>query len=440
MNSEVLLVDDEPATLFGVTRFMTRAGYLVSEATTLAEAKDKMASMHFDAVILDLNLPDGNGIDWIQDIREIYPAMAIVVVTGTAAIPLAVEAMRRGADNFLTKPINPGELDIFLRKSLELGSLRRKDLTHKWLSKKFQVYFGESDAIRKVIELATIAQENDSAVLLQGETGSGKGVLAKWIYHGSDYKSGPFVEINCSGLRGDLLASELFGHAKGAFTSAVQEKAGLIEAADGGTLFLDEIADMDLAVQAQFLKVIEEKSFRRLGDIRARRSNFRLVTATNKDLEEETRHGRFRKDLFFRVNVFPIHIPSLRERPDDLDGLISHILGSLGAPLTGVSPGVLALLKSYYWPGNVRELRNVLERALLLARGLPLTQDHFPGITLSALPSKGARSGGESIRPEDDRIKALLKEMNGDIKKAAEAMGISRATLYRRIKIMRSRQ
>ena len=438
MNPPVLLVDDEPATLFGFSRFMTKAGYAVTEATTLAQARETIASRRFDVVILDLNLPDGNGIDWIRDIREGYPATAIVVITGSADIPLAVEAMRLGADNFLTKPVSLADLDIFLRKSLELGSLRKKNLAHQWLSKGFQAYFGESAAIREVIQLATIASENDSAVLLQGETGSGKGVLARWIYHHAANKSGPFVEINCSGLKGELLASELFGHVKGAFTSAVQDKTGLIEVADSGTLFLDEIGDMDLAVQAQFLKVIEEKSFRRLGDVRTRRSNFRLIAATNKDLAAQTAAGHFRSDLFFRINVFPIGLPSLRERVEDLDGLASHILASLRAPLREVSPAVMKLLKSYRWPGNVRELRNVLERALLISQGQPLRPEHFPGLGASGKPPAAnvtAVSGLAAV--EEAYIKSVVETSGGDIRKAAAALNVSRATLYRKLKRIR---
>ena len=435
MKPGVLLVDDEPATLFGFSRFMTKAGYAVTEATSLAEAREAISSQRFDIIILDLNLPDGNGIDWIPDIREGYPAAAIVVITGSADIPLAVEAMRRGADNFLTKPVSLVDLDIFLRKSLELGSLRRKNLMHQWLSKGFEAYFGESEVIRKVTELAAIAAQNDSTILLQGETGTGKGVLAKWIYHHAPNKSGPFVEINCSGLKGELLASELFGHVKGAFTSAVQDKTGLIEVADGGTLFLDEIADMDLAVQAQFLKVIEEKSFRRVGDVNVRRSNFRLVTATNKDLADQTFTGHFRSDLFFRINVFPILLPPLRERAEDLEGLVPHILASLRPSVPVLSPEVMKLLKSYAWPGNVRELRNVLERALLISRGQPLRPEHFPGLGAPGKPPvthAPAFSGIAAI--EEAYIKSAVETSGGDIRKAAATLNMSRATLYRRLK------
>jgi DNA-binding NtrC family response regulator len=434
MKPNVLLVDDEQTTLFAFSRFMAKAGYSVTEATSLNEARETISSGRFDVVILDLNLPDGNGIDWIPEVRGGYPATAIVVITGSADVPLAVEAMCRGADNFLIKPVSLVDLDIFLRKSLELGDLRRKNLTHKWLSKGFQAYFGESTAIRQAMELATIAAENDSVVLLQGETGTGKGVLARWIYHHAAMR-GPFVEINCSGLKGELLASELFGHVRGAFTSAVEDKPGLIEVADRGTLFLDEIGDMDLAVQAQFLKVIEEKSFRRVGDVKTRRSDFRLITATNKDLDAQTGSGRFRSDLFFRINVFPILLPPLRERVEDLDGLVSHILAGLRSPFPEVSSEVMGLLKSYPWPGNVRELRNVLERALLISRGRPLEPMHFPGLDSSIQPSAAnISSSGGLAAVEGAYIKSVIKKSGGDMRKAAVELKMSRATLYRKLK------
>ena len=336
---------------------------------------------------------------------------------------------------FLLKPVSMPKLDVFLRKSLELGDLRRKNLTHQRLSGKTQPYFGESPAMGKVMELASVAAENNSAVLLCGETGTGKGVLAKWIHEHGPSKSGPFVEVNCSGLKGELLTSELFGHVRGAFTSAIQDRQGLIEVADRGTLFLDEIGDMDLAVQAQFLKVIEEKCFRRLGEVIVRKSDFRLITATNKDLAEETRKGRFRNDLFFRINVFPIHMPPLRERLDDLPELVRHLLTSFPASRTEISPEVMSMLKTYPWPGNIRELKNVLERALLLSRGGPLSIGHFHGMDISVGSSQAV---GEEMKDLDlierDHIKAVIERSGGDVTEAAKILGVSRATLYRKLK------
>jgi len=434
MKPKILLIEDEEATRFGFTKYLSRSGYIVQEASCLSDAHKALLSQRFDAVLLDLNLPDGSGLEWIIEFRENYPDIPIIVITGFGDVPIAVDAMRRGADNFLTKPVNMQDLDIFLRKSLELGTLRRKNLTSQRLEKKDQIYFGESPAMKKVMNLAALAAKNDSPIILLGETGTGKGILARWLHDNSLCSSAPFVEVNCSNLRGDLLSSELFGHARGAFTTAVQDKQGLIEVADGGTLFLDEISDMDIGVQAQFLKVIEEKQYRRVGEVKVRRSEFRLICATNRDLLEETHHGRFRKDLYFRINVLPIVIPSLRERQEDLPGLILHLLRNLGAPDVKISSEVMQLLKAYPWPGNIRELRNVLERGLLLAYGQSLTPEHFSSLESQPVFISHDKDMNNLDNIEEAHIKEAVRRFSGDTRKAAESLGISRATLYRKLK------
>ncbi len=435
MKPNILLVDDDEGIKFGFTKFLTKAGYGVTAATTLTEAKKEILAHRYDAVLLDLILPDGNGIDWIGALRENYPHIALVVITGVGDIPLAVEAMSRGADNFLTKPINMQNLDVFLRKSLELEVLRKSVSAHKRMEKPFEPYFGESKPMKKIYELVSVAAKNDAAVLLQGETGTGKGVLARWIHDHSSMRDSAFVELNCSSLRGELLASELFGHAKGAFTSAVKNKQGLLQVADGGTFFLDEIGDMDLNVQAQFLKVIEEKRYRRLGEVKERRSEFRLICSTNRDLPHDAKEARFRNDLFFRINIFPINIPPLREQKEDIPGLISHMLRTMGAPESAVSKQIMDLLVSYPWPGNIREVRNVLERAFLLAQNTPLSAQHFPGLgTVEFAPD---RHGPQSLDLESitaAHIVSVLKKNNGDTEASAKVLGISRASLYRRMK------
>src|SRR5512137_254348 len=380
----ILMVDDEPAVLFGYARYFAKAGYETADAGTLAEARRSVTARRFDAVLLDLNLPDGNGLEWIRSLREEQPEIAIIVITGQGDVPTAVEAMRLGADNFLVKPVDMEGLLAYLRKSLELSALRRSDrLTQRLKKQDEDPCFGTSTAMQKVREAIALMAENDSPVLLMGETGTGKGVCARWIHRNSGRKAGPLLDLNCSTLQGDLLASELFGHAKGAFTSAHQSKQGLIEVADGGTLFLDEIGDMDLPVQAQLLKVIEEKTYRRLGETNNRQSDFRLICATNRDLGEEVKKGRFRSDLYFRINLFPIHLPPLRERPGDIPELAAHFLARPGYAPEAVPAAVMDLLRSYAWPGNVRELRNVIERAVLLARGGALAPEHFLDIGAS---------------------------------------------------------
>ncbi|MBU1910032.1 MAG: sigma-54 dependent transcriptional regulator, partial [Verrucomicrobia bacterium] len=375
----------------------------------------------------------GNSLDRVEEIRADHPGMAIVLVTAEGSVDMAVEAMRRGVDNFLCKPVNLADLEVFLRKGLEFGALRKRHLAHQRQVRREPPYIGRSPAWRKMMELAAVAARGDGPVLLEGETGAGKGVLARWIHEHSPRRNEPYVEINCSSLRGELLASELFGHARGAFTSAVQDKPGLLELADGGTLFLDEIGDMDLAVQAQFLKVIEEKRFRRIGEVKERSSRFGLICATNHDLNLLCRENLFRQDLFFRVNLFPIHVPSLRETREDLPGLIEHLLRELGAPGALIPEDVRRQFAEYRWPGNIRELRNVLERALLLAQGKPLEVEHFPGMTSSnSLPPSSL--GLNPAESEAARIRAALHRFGGNKGKAAEALGISRATLYRRLK------
>lgn len=434
MNPGILLIEDEEGSRFGFVRFLSKAGYSVREAASLSQAREAVLSQRFAAVLLDLNLPDGSGLDWIIELRENYPDVPVIVITGHGDIPVAVEAMRRGADNFLTKPVNMADLDVFLRKSLELGTFRRRCLAIQRLERKDRIFFGESDAMKKVMNLASLAAKTDAPVLLLGETGSGKGVLAKWLHENGSRSSSQFVEVNCSNLKGDLLASELFGHAKGAFTTAVQDRQGLVEVADGGTLFLDEISDMDVGVQAQFLKVIEDRQYRRLGEVRVRRSDFRIVCATNRDLLEETRKGLFRKDLYFRINVLSIVIPSLRERPEDIDGLTRSILKNLGVSEPTVSPDIMELLHGYSWPGNIRELRNVLERAILLARGQLLAPEYFSGLTSSRILMNEERGLKALEDNECDHIQAVMERFGGDTKRAAHALNISRATLYRKLK------
>lgn len=434
----VLLVDDDPAILRGFDRFLTAAGYAVSEASSLGEAKEQMGARHFDAMILDLYLPDGRGSDWIAELKAEHPSLAIIVVTGEGDIPTAVEALRLGGDNFLTKPVNMPELDVFLRKSLELGTLRQRDLVRRRLKRESDRFRGVGAAMKKVMELANLAAESRSPLLIEGETGTGKGVLSRWIHDRSCHGESEMVEVNCSSLKGELLASELFGHVRGAFTSAVKDRVGLIEVADGGTLFLDEIGDMDGSVQAQFLKVIEEKRFRSLGSVKVRRSDFRLICATHRDLGEEVKDGSFREDLFFRINVFPIRVPPLRDRMEDLPGLIGSLLADLGAPDAELLPEAGRLMEEYSWPGNIRELRNVLERGLMLSRGKPLGLSHLPSLRHVGGSRYGERRPMRCLeRVCRDHILEVMESTGGDTKEAAALLGISRSNLYRKLKKIR---
>jgi DNA-binding NtrC family response regulator len=429
----ILLVDDDLSTQFGFLKYFTTTGYVIFTASSLDEARKACLSRFFDALFLDLKLPDGDGIEWIPDLREKYPDLAIIVITGAGGIPIAVEAMRRGADHFLTKPVNLAELEVFLKKSLELSSLKRKNSAQQRLARHVEPYFGNSPSMKKTMELASLASQTRTPVLILGETGTGKGVMAQWIHDHGPRASAPFVDLSCSGFRGELLASELFGHTKGAFTSAVKDQQGLLEIADGGTLFLDEIGDMNLGIQAQFLKVIEAGQYRRLGEVIVRKSDFRLICATNKNLTEDVAQRRFRDDLFYRINVFPIHLPPLRERIEDLKVLVLHLLKSAGEPLQEPSPEIMQFLEAYSWPGNIRELKNVLERALLLAGGSPLSQEHFPGLGPIHCSAERSPTILHLNQLEQEHIKSVLGRFGGDTEKAAQALGISRAAIYRKL-------
>jgi DNA-binding NtrC family response regulator len=435
-NNKLLLVEDDEAALFGYERYLAKSGYATKSVTSLADARNAVMADRFDAIVLDLKLPDGNSMDWLPELKKEYPTLPVIVITGTSDIPTAVKATKNGAEDFLTKPVEMDDLVASLRKSLEIGSLRKQALVQNRLVKQDSQYFGSSKAISEVLEHATVAAANDTVVLLLGETGTGKGVLARWIHDQSERKTEAFVEVNCSSLKGELLRSELFGHVKGSFTSSIKDREGLIEVADGGTLVLDEIGDMDVEVQAQLLKTIEERSFRRIGENHLRKSDFRLICATNRDLLKETESGKFRSDLYYRVCVFPIRMPSLRERRDDIAGLCEHILRSFGYAHLPLSKDVIYLLSDYGWPGNIRELRNMLERASLLARGQEISVTHFPG--LSAGPA--AQPQAESETPlvnidemEKVHIRKVLERCGGDKYKASDILGISLSSLYRKL-------
>ena len=439
MKPKILLIEDNEGTRFGFVRYFSKEGYLVSEAANLAEAVAATAAERFDAIILDINLPDGNGLDFIDSIRTSDLTIPIIVITGAGDVPLAVNAMARGADNFLTKPVDNYALAVYLRKTLEVGDLKKRQLARQRLEPKEDIFFGQTPVMQEVQNIARIAATCDNPVLIIGETGTGKGMLAKWIHHYGKRTQKEFVEVNCSGLRGELLAREIFGNARGAFTSADQDRKGLLDIADRGTLFLDEIGDMGIDVQAQFLKVLEDKSYRRLGDVKLLRSDFRLLCATNQDIEDMVRKGRFRQDLFFRINLIIIHIPPLRERMKDLPGLVSYLLDGFGTSGKVITDDVMGILKDYDWPGNIRELKNVLERALLLSpRGAILRQSNFANLRVgrSAVNMPAPRTVQEI---EQSHILTVLEQMNGDVDKTARALNLSRATLYRRLKSIREK-
>ncbi|MDR0305628.1 MAG: sigma-54 dependent transcriptional regulator [Chitinispirillales bacterium] len=438
MRLKVLLVDSEQAVQVEVARHLSDRGYDVFSAVSVDEANAYLAVHSFDAVFLDVGLSDGESINLIRDIRSKEKECAVIVISGVADVATAVHAMKLGAENFITKSQGAEGLKLFIQRDLELIELRKKDTNVRRLQMApCKPYFGESPQIKTIYDYAAIAAKNSAVALLTGETGTGKGVLAKWIHDHSSVRAGNFVELNCSALRGDLLRSELYGHVKGSFTSAIKDRIGLIEIARGGTLFLDEIGDMDMEVQAELLKTIEEKKFRRVGDNILRSSDFRLICATNRNLKAMSEKGTFRSDLYYRICVFPIEMPALRERPIDILGYTDYFLKAFGynQPL---SDELQSVLSSYSWPGNIRELRNTIERALILSHCKNLDIEHFPGL-------KGENQLESTLYPIDE--KDVIWDLNEigrrhiqralsffkDKLKACHALGITQSALNQRI-------
>jgi DNA-binding NtrC family response regulator len=435
VKTNILLIEDNEGSRFGFVRYFIKSGYTVSEADTLSAASEALKKHSFDAIILDINLPDGNGIEFISTIRTQDPNIPIIVITGTGDIQLAVKAMKSGADNFLTKPVDNAALMEFLRKMLEISNLKRKSSARLRLEKPEGIFFGNEPAMREILELLRVAADSNSTILITGETGTGKGILSKWVHRQSSRSKKEFVEINCSSLRGEMLSREIFGNSRGAYTSADQDRKGLLDIADQGTLLLDEIGDMGMEVQAQFLKVLEDKTYRRLGDVKLLRSDFRLICATNREIESLVQEGLFRQDLLYRINPLTIHIPPLRERIDDLPALVGYLLNEMGASESVISDEVMQRLMDYNWPGNIRELRNILERALLLTpRGATIHIDQFSilkkNINQSIIPP--ALNTLKDI--QITHILLVLDQMGWDFAKAAKSLNLSKATIYRRLK------
>jgi DNA-binding NtrC family response regulator len=370
--SEILLVDDEAAIRFGVGDFLSSRGFLVREAASAAEALEAVQAARPDAMVIDYRLADGNALDVIPRVREIDPRILIVLLTGHGSIELAVEAVKAGAEQFLTKPVDLDALLVVLRRGLEARRNRQRQMATDRLDARREIrpFLGRSSAVQALERAARKMAAAESPVLLLGETGTGKRELARWLHDNGPRAGGPFVDLNCAGLSRQLLESELFGHERGAFRGATETKAGLLEVANRGTVFLDEISDVDPEVQPKLLKVLEDRHFRRLGSGRDRPVDVRLIVATRHDLGQMARENKFCSDLYFRINTIPLLVPPLRERRQDLpalaEALVEEMAYDFGRRSVTLTPEALHTLQAYEWPGNLRELRNVLERAVLL--------------------------------------------------------------------------
>ncbi|HKQ07986.1 MAG TPA: sigma-54 dependent transcriptional regulator [Blastocatellia bacterium] len=437
--TKVLVVDDEAGVRFGIRNFLEIKGYEVEEADSCQSALAAFQAASPDTVFTDYLFPDGNAIELLPRLKALDPTVPIIILTAHGSIELAIQAIKVGAEHLLTKPIELQTLLVLLQRVEENTRNRQKQLARKSRQAREAVdpFLGSSAAIRQLGEQANKILPAESPVLIQGETGTGKGVLARWLHNHSPRADEAFVDLNCAGLSRDFLETELFGHEKGAFTSAVASKQGLLEVAHRGTVFLDEIGDVDQQVQPKLLKVLEEKTFRRLGDVRDRRVDIRLIAATHQDVARLVKENKFRSDLYFRISTLPLVVPALRDRAEDIPELARLLLRSLAADLGRGQLDLTAkaerALQGYSWPGNIRELRNVLERAVLLgdqnvldAKDLRF-DDH----------SSSAWSQGSNLTlNEMERwyIESILEEERGRVDQAASRLGIPRSSLYQKIK------
>jgi DNA-binding NtrC family response regulator len=444
VRQRLLIVDDDPNIVAGLEALLAD-DWEVKTAMTTRDGRAVFADFSPDVVLLDMNLPDGNGVDVLHDLKMYSEAVSVIMMSGVGTIDSVVESMKLGAETFLQKPFDYSMLSLTLEQvsrivgtRRELIALRRGDPSD------LERLPGTSPVVQNLNQLLGQISRAPSPVLIEGESGTGKGVYARLIHNRSPRARAPFVDLNCAGLSKELLESELFGHERGAFTNAMNTKQGLFEIASEGTLFLDEIGDMDLTVQARLLKAIEEKRFRRVGGIRDLTTGFRLVAATNRDLGQEVVAGRFRGDLFYRLNVVRVRMPPLRERLEDMpllaDVILRPLAKEMGRPSPPVSARALKKLASYAWPGNVRELRNVLERAMLTMTGKEIRSED---LLLESDAGRVAKSGNGmptsdwEIRPLDelvaDYINASVAAAGGNVRKAARQLQISPSTLYARV-------
>jgi DNA-binding NtrC family response regulator len=448
---KILIIEDEKLIRMTLRERLGREGYQVAEAGTGEEGLKSLEEDDADLVLLDYKLPDTNGVEVLRRIRELGRETAVILMTAFSTVTSAVEAIKLGAYDYLDKPVDHEALLTVMEKALETTRLRREVRRHR--SEQEEIYgigniVGRSREIQSVLTLVQkVADSAASTVLITGPSGTGKDLVAKAIHYTSNRRHKPFMNITCTALPETLLESELFGHERGAFTDARQLKKGLLELADGGTVFLDEIGDMGLVLQAKMLRFLEEKAFRRVGGGRDLRVDVRVLAATNKDLEKAVRLGGFREDLFYRLNVVPVHMPALAERIEDIPDLVQHFIVQFNREfkrnVQGVTPEAMDCLVRYQWPGNIRELKNVIERVMILG--------DRPWLDLIDLPEELVQRAGQSEEPEEPALRRAengtsLKDMEhtmvaqalersgGNQSQAARLLGISRDALRYKMK------
>jgi two-component system, NtrC family, response regulator len=436
----ILLIDDEEKLRNLLKRIIGLEGYTVYEADTLKAGLRILERDPIQVVLCDVKLPDGNGIDFIEKVKSRFPLIEIIMLTAYGNIPAGVMSIKNGAFDYLTKGDDNDRIIPLLDRALEKQGLQKRvSQLEKQVEKKytFENILGQSELIREAIEMARKVAPTDATVLLLGETGTGKEVFAQAIHYGSKRAAHPFMALNISSFNKELLESELFGHVAGAFTSAVKDKRGLIEEADGGTLFLDEIGEMAFDLQSKLLRVLETSEFIKVGDTKSTRVNVRIITATNRDLQKEVDEGKFREDLFYRLNIFTIKLPALRDRKKDIPVLAGHFLkifsAKLNGQVTGMNKDFLDALINHDWKGNIRELKNILERAMILATDTELNLASLP-LDFQTAPRKGQTlSAFELASMEKLHIQRVLNYTNGNKMATAKLLNIGLTTLYRKI-------
>jgi len=449
----VLLVDDEPDALEACFQALGKAHYLVDTAASPREALEKVRARPYDAAVVDLKMPQMSGIELLQAIRKIDPDVAVIVVTGYATIETAVEAMREGACDYLSKPFTPDELRLGVRKALERQELLREnqELRERIGARgEAPTFIGESEKSQEVRRLIERVAETDSTVLIYGETGTGKELVAREIHARSRRAGQPLIAVDCAAVPAELLESEFFGHEKGAFTGAIRRRKGSFELAHGSTLFLDEIGNMSLELQAKLLRALQEREIQPIGSERKIPVDVRIIAATNRNLREAIKQGRFREDLYYRLNVVPLPLPPLRERRADIPLLVQHFLkkyaGKLNRRIEQVDPDAMDVLMAYAWPGNVRELESAIERAMTLADGTVLEAEGFRHLAYEAEQpvkragprAKPGRGSEDGVLPpleqvEKEYILEVLQATRWNRKEASKILGISTVTLWRKI-------
>ncbi len=441
---QILVVDDEEVMCESLAAWLREDGYLVDTAPSGRDAVEKSRERDYAIYFVDLKMPGGmDGIETMMQIRGLRPEASIIIITAYATVDTAIAAMKEGAQEYIVKPCNPEEISLLVSRIIRVKNLQRENaILRKKLTRRYSVHdvITKNPRMQEILGLAAEVASLRSTVLIQGESGSGKEIVARAIHNSGDRAQKPFVAVSCAALAETLLESELFGHEKGAFTGAMQQKRGKFELADGGSIFLDEIGDISPKLQVDLLRVLQERSFYRVGGSEEVRVDVRVIAATHVNLLQAVAEGKFRDDLFYRLNVIEIRIPSLRERREDVPLLARHFVDrishELGREVNDISEGALKLLMDYNWPGNVRELENAVERAIVTCRGLTLGEEDFSFLAQNGLPGRAwAPPAGMTLQEmEKHLIAATIQSTGGNIKESASILGIDRSTLYEKIK------